>query len=208
MRLQTHSPFASQPRSSFQRTILPNPSRRATSPGNSFTSDLLLRDISSLLLTSELISSSLIALRPECAFSPELTSSLNSMIALCDEGESRIQESRMEANLVWPATTDNSASTLITGFFTRLPSADDPQSFATELIINLQLLAQHVGLKARIAGEEATIIGFERLGHELAEWSRTWSTCGENLGNAMFRNRVHTSAAPFPKDILASTRGT
>lgn len=163
-------------------------SRRSylTPPSN--LSDLLLRDVASLLLTSELISSSLVALRPECESVEEITVALDAMIALCDEGESRIQQPLLDAGIVLPTTTDTSASTLITGFFTRLPSGDDPR-FAEEVIINLQLLAQHVELKSRLAGEEAMLVGLDGLSQALADWSGEWRTCGHKIGGTSFRKK-------------------
>lgn len=174
-------------------------SRRSyfTPPSAGNVSDLLLRDISSLLLTSELIGSSLVALRPECHFSNELTSMLNSLIILCDEGESRIRPSLVEAGLTCPTLTDNSGSTLIAGFFSRLPASGEHHCFATELVIDLHLLAQHMELKARIAGEEALIIGLENLGHALADWAHEWRDCGHRLGNATFCHDARASAEDF-----------
>jgi hypothetical protein len=173
-------------------------SRRSylTPPNN--LSELLLRDVASLLLTSELISSSLVALRPECEFSPELMEMLNTMISLCDEGEVCVQRPLLEAGIVLPTTTDTSASTLITGFFTRLPSADEPQVFATEVMINLQLLAQHVELKARLAGEEALLVGLESLGQALADWSGEWRACGHQIGTTSQRRH---SRSPFANNL-------
>jgi hypothetical protein len=158
-------------------------------PGN--VSEMLLRDVASLLLTTELISSSLVALRPECAFSSELTLMLNSMITLCDEGETRVQQPLLEAGIVLPTTTDASPSTLITDFFRRLPTAVEPKVFAAEVVINLQLLAQHVELKARLAADEALIVGLDGLNQALDVWCGEWHTCGRQMGRATFRSRPH-----------------
>jgi hypothetical protein len=161
-------------------------------------SEMLLRDIASLLLTTELISSSLVALRPECAFSSELTLTLNSMIALCDEGETRVQQPLLESGIVLPTTTDASPSTLITDFFHRLPSAIDTHVFGAEVVVNLQLLAQHVELKARLAADEALLVGLDGLNQALDTWSEEWHTCGRQMGKLTFRNR-HQS--PRSKEI-------
>jgi|GEM_PF-6883452 len=167
-------------------------SRRSylTPPAN--LSELLLRDVASLLLTSELISSSLVALRPECEGSGELTGALDAMVALCDEGEARIHQPLFESGIILPTTTDTSAGGLIAGFFTRLPSGKDPQ-FAAEVVINLQLLAQHVELKARLAGEEALLVGLDALSQALADWSAEWRACGQNLGGIAPRKRPRSS---------------
>ena len=156
-------------------------------------SAMLLRDVASLLLTTELISSSLVALRPECAFSNELTHTLNSMINLCDEGETRVQQPLLESGIVLPTTTDASPSTLITDFFHRLPTAADPRVFGVEVVVNLQLLAQHVELKTRLAADEALIVGLDGLNQALDVWSEEWHTCGKQIGRLSFRSRPQPS---------------
>jgi len=156
-------------------------------------SDMLLRDVASLLLTTELISSSLVALRPECAFSNELTHTLNSMITLCDEGETRVQQPLLESGIVLPSATDSSPSTLITDFFHRLPTAADPRVFGAEVVVNLQLLAQHVELKTRLAADEALIVGLDGLNQALDVWSGEWHTCGKQMGRLSFRSRPPVS---------------
>lgn len=168
------------PHSSYRPSISP--------PGN--VSEMLLRDVASLLLTTELISSFLVALRPECQFSPELTHTLNSMIALCDDGETRVQQPLLETGIILPTTTDASPSTLITDFFQRLPTAADPQIFGAEVIVNLQLLAQHVELKARLASDEALIVGLDGLNAALNSWSNEWQTCAKEMGklSVQFKN--------------------
>jgi hypothetical protein len=164
-------------------------------------SELLLRDVASLLLTSELISSSLASLKPESEFSCELTALLNSMIALCDEGASRVQQSLMEASVVLPVITDTSASMLICGFFTRLPSGAEPRVFAAEVAVDLQLLAQHVELKARLTSEEAHLVGLEGLSQALADWSGEWRACGTKIGCTSFQPR------PQPSSVAANPGG-
>ena len=150
---------------------------------------MLLRDVASLLLTTELVSSFLVALRPECQFSNELTHTLNSMIALCDDGETRVQQPLLETGIILPTTTDASPSTLITDFFQRLPTAADPQIFGSEVLINLQLLAQHVELKARLAADEALIVGLDALNAALSSWSDEWHTCAREMGKLTFQIR-------------------
>lgn len=178
-------------------------SRRSYQTPPSNVSELLLRDVASLLLTSELVSSSLVALRPECEHSPELTSALNSMITLCDESESRVQQPLLESGIVLPTTTDTSASTLITGFFTRLPTSAEPRVFATEVIINLQLLAQHVELKARLASEEALIVGLDALSCGLADWSGEWRALGQKIGGAKSHGRTYVPENDYSGFVFA-----
>jgi len=163
---------------------------------------MLLRDVASLLLTTELISSFLVALRPECEFSSDLTHTLNSLIALCDDGETRVQQPLLETGIILPTTTDASPSTLITDFFQRLPTAADPQVFGSEVVINLQLLAQHVELKARLAADEALIVGLTGLNAALSSWSDEWHQCAKQMGKLTFRSKnthreIETSHFPF-----------
>src|SRR4051812_3163448 len=156
-------------------------------PGN--VSEMLLRDVASLLLTTELISSFLVALRPDCEFSSDLTHTLNSMIALCDDGETRVQQPLLESGIILPTTTDASPSTLITDFFQRLPTADDPQIFGAEVVVNLQLLAQHVELKARLAADEALVVGLKGLNEALSSWSDEWHSCARKMGKLTFQSK-------------------
>lgn len=171
-----------------------------SSPSN--VSEMLLRDVASLLLTTELISSFLVALRPECEFSSNLTHTLNSMIALCDDGETRVHQPLLETGIILPTTTDASPSTLITDFFQRLPTAADPQVFGSEVVVNLQLLAQHVELKARLAADEALIVGLDGLNEALSTWSEEWHTCARQMGKLTFRAKsssaeINTSRLAF-----------
>ena len=187
--------------------MLPHSSHRSFSvqPGN--VSEMLLRDVASLLLTTELISSSLVALRPECEFSSDLTLMLNSMITLCDEGEARVQQPLLETGIVLPSTTDTSPSTLITDFFHRLPTSVEPRTFAAEVIINLQLLAQHVELKARLAADEALIVGLDGLNQALNVWSEEWHQCGKEMGRLTFRSRPNVRSSEHARLSFALPQG-
>jgi hypothetical protein len=168
---------------------------------------MLLRDVASLLLTTELISSFLVALRPECEFSNDLTHTLNSMIALCDDGETRVQEPLLETGIILPTTTDASPSTLITDFFQRLPTAADPQVFGSEVVVNLQLLAQHVELKARLAADEALIVGLDGLNDALSSWSKEWHTCAKQMGKLSFRSKYISREIDSHRLALAIPQG-
>ena len=119
---------------------------------------------------------------------------LNSMITLCDEGETRVQQPLLEIGIVLPSNTDSSPSTLITDFFHRLPSRNrSAQAFGAEVVVNLQLLAQHVELKARLAADEALIVGLDGLNQALDTWSEEWRTCGRQMGKISFRTRLQPS---------------
>lgn len=187
--------------------MLPHSSYRphTSPPGN--VSEMLLRDVASLLLTTELISSFLVALRPECEFSSELTHKLNAMIALCDDGEARVQQPLLETGIILPTTTDASPSTLITDFFQRLPTAADPQIFGSEVVVNLQLLAQHVELKARFAADEALIVGLDGLNEALSSWSSEWHTCAREMGKLTFQSKNSQRSAQTNRLAFAMPQG-
>jgi len=188
--------------------MLPRNNHRSHPGTSNHVSEMLLRDVASLLLTTELISSFLVALRPECAFSPELTRTLNSMIALCDDGETRVQQPLLETGIILPTTTDASPGTLITDFFQRLPTAADPQVFGSEVVVNLQLLAQHVELKARLAADEALIVGLDALNAALSSWSDEWHTCAKEMGKLTFHSRsLASTSEPGRLAALAVPQG-
>jgi hypothetical protein len=99
----------------------------------------------------------------------------------------------LESGIVLPSATDSSPSTLITDFFHRLPTAADPRVFGAEVVVNLQLLAQHVELKTRLAADEALIVGLDGLNQALDVWSGEWHTCGKQMGRLSFRSRPQVS---------------
>lgn len=154
----------------------------------------LLRDLASLILTGELVGSSLVALRPECRYSAEMTAMVDSLVRLCDSGEALLQPALLESGLVLPTTSDPSASTLVTGFFRRLPFASDRNAFANEVTINLQLLAQHVELKARLAAEEARIVGLTSLCEALESLTTDWRECRKTIAATLRQGRSRQPA--------------
>jgi len=93
----------------------------------------------------------------------------------------------LETGIILPTTTDASPSTLITDFFQRLPTAADPQIFGAEVVVNLQLLAQHVELKARLASDEALIVGLDGLNEALNSWANEWQTCAKEMSKLSFQ---------------------
>ena len=160
--------------------------------------EMLLRDVASLLVTCRLISRSLRALRPECAFSRELTGTLNAIIALGDAGETRLQPVLAETGATLPAPADTTPSTLVTGFLARLPTGGSPTALASELGVNLRLLAQHVELKARLAAEEARHVGQHTIGEALLDWSVEWRLRGNALRTAEERTQTQARLAEHP----------
>jgi hypothetical protein len=173
-------------------------------------SHLMLRDVASLFITSELISSSLVALRPECEFSKELTTLLDAIVVLCDSSETKLHQPLLETGAVLPTISDSSASTLIAGFFTRLPATVEPKAFAAEVAVNLQLLAQHVELKAKVVAEEALHCGLDNLSKALSAFSTEWRDCGRKIRKATFHPETRENnhdAFHFSSGVIALPQG-
>jgi len=160
-------------------------------------SEVLFHEVTSLLIMSHLITRSLLAVRPECAFSRELTGTLDRIMRVSSEGETYLYRPLIDAGAVMPAAADASALALVTSLFTRLPTTSTPRVLATELSVNLRLLAQHVELKARRAAEEAERLGEHALGHALQAWATEWRACGQIVHTATARTRSEAQAAEF-----------
>lgn len=143
--------------------------------------ELLLRDVASLLTTSHLVSRSLRSLRPQCSFSPELTTTLDALLATSDAGETILHPPLSGSDVVLPAIPDPTESTLLTDFFVRLPEQVTPGKLAAEVTGNLRLLAQHIELKTRLAAEEALFVGQETLSQALLVWAAEWRSCSGAL---------------------------
>ena len=169
--------------------------------------ELLLRDVASLLITSQLVNKALLALRPECEFSRELTRTLDTIVAISSSGEKHLHAPLTEAGAVLPPTNDASASLLVTGFFTRLPPTVMPGVLAAEIAVNLRLLAQHIELKPRLAAEEALLVGQDRIGQALVAWSAEWRNCGRVLRSATVRARAQAYIADLGERAGAPARG-
>ena len=168
--------------------------------------ELLLRDVASLLATSQLVGRSLYTLRPECAFSPELTETLDSIVTTSKAGESHLHQPLVEAGAVLPPASDAAANALVTGLFTRLPAALAPGVLAAEIAVNLRLLAQHIELKARLAAEEALLVGQNKLCQALIAWAAEWRACGEVLRSATVRARAQAYVADLGQ--IPAAKGT
>jgi hypothetical protein len=164
----------------------------ATPPRN--LGELLLRDIASLLTTSQLIGRSLEALRPQCAFSPELTGTVDALLATSHAGEGLLNPPLAGSEIELPAIPDPSESTLLTDFFVRLPGRVTPGALAAEMTGNLRLLAQHIELKSRLAADEALFVGQDALGRALMVWAAEWRNCSGALQQITGRFRAGSDA--------------
>ena len=173
----------------------------ATPPRN--LCELLLCDVASLLFTSQFVSRSLLALRPRCEFSRELTATLDSIVALSNGGEIRLQLPLAEAGAVLPQVVDASAGTEVADYFTRAPLAAGPGLLAAEVVANLRLLTQHLELKARLAAEEALLVGQHALGNALVDWSADWHACGHKLRAATVRARAQAYVADLEEPAVS-----
>ena len=76
-----------------------------------------------------------------------------------------------------------------------MPAAVAPGILATEVTVNLRLLAQHIELKARLAAEAALLVGQDRIGKALIAWSVEWRNCGGVLRSITARARAQAYIA-------------
>ena len=152
--------------------------------------DLLVRDVASLIVMSQLISHSLPALRPNCQFSPELTTKLDDILTITRTGSKRLYPILDEAGAVLPAAPDATSCALVTGSFTRLPAGGNPAVLTVEIMTNLRLLAQYIELRAWLAAESSLLVGQRQLSHVLVAWSAEWRACGRALRVATLRARA------------------
>lgn len=162
--------------------------------------ELLLRDAASLLVTSQLISQSLLALRPKCEFSRELAATVDTMVTINDSGASRLKPPLTEAGASQTVAADTTTNMLVTDFFTRLPVVA-PGVLAAEIIVNLRLLAQHLELKTRLAAEEALLVGQNRLSQALVAWSAEWRAFSGALRDATVRARARAYIADLDESV-------
>ncbi len=167
--------------------------------------ELLLRDVSSLLITSHLISRAVKSLRSaDCSFSPELMDTLDSIISASEAGERLLHSPLSDSGAVLLHTPDTCESALLTDFLIRLPARVTPGVLGAEVTAKLRLLAQHVELKARLAAEQALLVGQNALCQALMQWATKWRSCGQTLRYATMR--AHAQAyiadladAPVPQ---------
>lgn len=166
--------------------------------------ELFLRDLASLLLLSRTAKQTLRALRPECTFSDTLTASVDHIAATNEAGETYLRRPLAEAGVLLLKPTEGESGVFISALFSRLPTASAaPAIFATEVVVNLRLLAQHLELKARLAAEEAVLVGQDLLCSALVAWAAEWRNCGHSLRDATVRVRARAYAA----DIDAVPQG-
>ncbi len=169
-------------------------SSNPVSPANNLC-EIFLRDVSLLLVTSQLVKRSLLALRPECVFSPELTETIDTVVALCESGEPRLHEPLFQAGAVLPVLEESSTSAVVTAFMARIPFGVAPAILAAEVIANVRVLVQHLELKAILAAEGAVLIGQTNLSGALLKWSAEWRSCGQTLRAVTVRVRAKAYVA-------------
>lgn len=163
--------------------------------------ELFLRDVAMLLVTSQLIKRSLIAIRPEYAFSEELQKALDTIIALTESGEPHLREPLLQAGAVLPELAESSASAVVAGFMASIPVKVTQAVLAAELTSNLRILVQHLELKAILAAEAAVLIGQKRLSHALLKWSAEWRSCGQILRAVTVRVRAQAYVADLDGSV-------
>ncbi len=170
------------------------PATEIAPPGN--LCEMLLHDIAALLVTSRLVQRTLLEFRPECQFSPVLSETLDSLVALSESGEQRLREPLLDAGAVLPALTEETTiGTVISGFISNAPTSRTPAVLAAEVVANFRLLVQHIELKARLVAEVAVLVGQNRLAQALLEWSGEWRACGQILRTVAARVRAQAYIA-------------
>lgn len=172
----------------------------ATPPRN--LCELLLRDVASLLIMSRLITHSVKALRPNCTFSPDLTTSLDAIVATSEAGERLLQTPLHESGTVLPYTPDTGGHALRTDFFTRMPAQAAHDVLAADVDANLHLLSQHLELKTRLAAEEALLVGQNSLCRALMGWAAEWHACSRVLRLATVRARTRAYFAEWNESVV------
>ena len=157
--------------------------------------EMFLKDVALLLVTTQLIKHSLIALRPECQFSQELTKAIDTVVALSDCSTPHLREPLVDAGAVLPALTEGTASAVVTGFIASIPVNVPSAVLAAEVIANLRLMVHHIELKAMLAAEEAVLVGQTSLSRALIKWSKDWRGCGQRLRSVNVRMRAKAYVA-------------
>ncbi len=153
------------------------------------------------MVISRTTSHTLMALRPECEFSDTLTASLDRIAATNDAGETYLRRPLAEAGVLLPKTKDQTSSAFISAIFSRVPAGATPAIFTTEIVVNLRLLSQHLELKARLAAEEAMLVGQDLLCSALVAWAAEWRSCGRALRDATVRARANAYVADVDSPV-------
>jgi hypothetical protein len=156
---------------------------------------MFLHDLSALLVSNQLVKRSLLTLRPECEFSPELVTPLDTVVDLTDKCETDLRETLEASGAVLPTLAKGTGSAVVTMFMSNLPVRVAPAIFAAEVISNLRLLVQHIELKAALAAEAAILVGQTQLSRSLWNWSAEWRACGRLLRRVTVRVRAHAYVA-------------
>ncbi|HEY4299273.1 MAG TPA: hypothetical protein VGM73_00270 [Candidatus Didemnitutus sp.] len=167
-------------------------SKSATELGESFR-----RELTSLVITNRSIAHSLATVRTEIGESPEVIEQINELIAVGHEGENHLRGPLDDAGIVLPTpvtTDDESEAPALHPAFARRGAV---LNFATEVVTHLRLLAQHLELRARLAAEEARLVGQKSLRQALLAWAAQWRVCGQHLRNHAGADSVRVASAPF-----------
>ena len=174
-------------------SLLPSSPDDSPAPGN--LCEMLLRNVAHLLITNQLIKRAMLALRPECESTAELLEALDDIVALSDRGQQQLRHALSEAGAVLPILNESTASPVISWFLASIPNQVTPGVMAADLISNLRLLVQHLELKAKLAAEEAALVGQNSLGLALLDWSAEWRSLGHDLRSVNVRLRAHAYVA-------------
>jgi hypothetical protein len=149
-----------------------------------------------LIITNRSIRHSLLTARAERGLPPEVVWKIDDLVAVGLEGENQLRQPMEAAGIVPPRETHPANGAAETPLFGRTPASIGFQNRAVQLVINLRLLAQHLELRARLAAEEARLVGQKSLRRALLAWAAEWYVCGQHL---------QTNPTPLPdREELAS----
>ncbi|HVU18265.1 MAG TPA: hypothetical protein VHD32_15190 [Candidatus Didemnitutus sp.] len=164
--------------------------------------DAFRRELTSLLITNRSIAHSLASVRTEIGEAPEVIEQIDELIAVGQEGENHLRKPLDQAGILLPtpvtgAADDAEAPALHPAFGHR----GAIRNFAADVVTHLCLLAQHLELRARLAAEEARLVGQTALRQALLAWAAQWRVCGQHL-----RRRPHQDASAAPFALLAAVQ--
>lgn len=163
--------------------------------------DLFVRELHSLIDTSEGVTHGLRALRTECRFATELTESLDLLATVNDTREVHLRRPVAEAGLSWERAADfDGTSVWMEQLFPRLPPGSASDAQAADVAVKLRLLAQHLELRTVLAAESALLLGREPLCQGLIAWADQWHACCQSLRLVTVHARMRAFVADLAKD--------
>jgi hypothetical protein len=155
------------------------------------------RELTSLLITNRSIAHSLATVRTEMSESPEVLDQINELIAVGHQGENHLRGPLDDAGIVLPTPVTSDDETEAPDVHPAFIRHGAVRNFAAEVITHLRLLAQHLELRARLAAEEARLVGQKGVRQALLAWAAQWRVCGEHLRQPSTSVSARVAYAPF-----------